>query len=147
MKVGLVRRGYSASGGAENYLKRFAQALTSAGQECALFASEDWPQNDWPFGAIHRVRGATPRAFADAREALRSETRARLGLAKEDFVLLFAGSGWERKGLRFAIEGINAAALSGPVLLVAGRGNSRAMPCSNRVRFLGPVRDMPAILA
>ena len=30
MNIGLVRRGYSATGGAEAYLKRFAQALLAA---------------------------------------------------------------------------------------------------------------------
>jgi UDP-glucose:(heptosyl)LPS alpha-1,3-glucosyltransferase len=34
----------------------------------------------------------------------REDLRWKLDLAERDFVLLFAGSGWERKGLRFAIE-------------------------------------------
>jgi UDP-glucose:(heptosyl)LPS alpha-1,3-glucosyltransferase len=261
MKVGLVRRGHSASGGAESYLTRFAEALREAGHEPALFASDEWPADDWRFGKINRVSGATPRAFADALAALnprekcdwlfslervwdcdcyragdgvhrawlnrrarfeapwrgwfrnfnrkhrelleleaalfspeknrtiianskmvrdeiiryfgfpnekiaviynglplqkktaaneqaaRDETRRKLGFRNEDFVLLFAGSGWERKGLRFAIEGVNAANFSKPTLLVAGRGNARSMPHSDRVRFLGAVREMPAILA
>jgi len=43
MKIGLVRRGYSASGGAERYLLRFAEGLTRAGHEWCLFSDADWP--------------------------------------------------------------------------------------------------------
>lgn len=68
MKIGLVRRGYSASGGAERYLRRFAAALGDAGHGCALFSSTPWP--DWPH-EFFLVKGATPRAFADALAAAR----------------------------------------------------------------------------
>src|SRR5207248_2767671 len=68
MKIGLVRRGYSPSGGAEAYLKRFAAALCDAGHECALFSSEPWP--DWTH-EFFRVKGDTPCAFADALVAAR----------------------------------------------------------------------------
>src|SRR5438067_13623700 len=62
MKIGLVRRGCSASGGAESYLKRFAEAARAAGHACVLFTSEAWPPNEWPFGELHRVgNGETPR--------------------------------------------------------------------------------------
>lgn len=262
MTIGLVRRGYSASGGAESYLKRFALALRDVGHECVLFSSAGWPAAEWPHGEIVRVGGAenSPRAFADALAALRprekcgwlfslervwdcdcyragdgvhrawlerrarfeppwcgwlrktrrkhrellalearlfsphertpgtviansrmvrgeiarlfdfplsriavipnglppmrepapeerGEMRRSLGLAEKDCAVLFAGSGWERKGLRFAMEGINRAARGGSVLLVAGRGNRRGLPRSGRTRFLGAVRDMPALLA
>lgn len=270
MKVGLVRRGYSASGGAESYLKRFAEALRAAGHECVLFASEEWPRGDWTHGDLHTLpRGSSPRAFADAlaaldprskcdwlfslervwscdcyragdgvhrawldrrqrfepawrawlrpwanrkhaelleletqlfspeaknrrfiansrlvkneivdyfglpperitviyngvplpprtsestaAAALRHDTRQRLGLDRETYVLLFAGSGWERKGLRFAIAGVEAIRSDPPpTLLVAGRGNPRsAGRRSSRVRLLGPVpgREMPGLLA
>ena len=36
-------------------------------------------------------------------EDKRRATREQLGLADKDVAVLFAGSGWERKGLRFAI--------------------------------------------
>ena len=79
--------------------------------------------------------------------AARLETRRELGLRDDDFAVLFAGSGWERKGLRFAIGAMNAARLPRATLLVAGRGNERGLPRSGRVRFLGPVKDMPRHLA
>ena len=268
MKIGLVRRGYSSSGGAEKYLKRFAQALAATGHQCVLFTGTEWPTTQWRFGEMVRVSSrasATPRAFADAlaalrprekcdwlfslervwdcdcyragdgvhrawlerrarfekpwrawtrwlngkhremmrleaqlfsreaknrtviansrmvkneivryfdfpaeriaviynglpknerhemkpdlQAAMRSAVRRELKIADEDFVVLFVGSGWERKGLRFAIAAMDAAHRSGPTLLVAGEGKRRGLPDSNRVRFLGSVQNIPAILA
>lgn len=259
MKIGLVRRGFSATGGAEAYLSRFARALVSAGHECVLYTSADWSQEAWPAGRRVCLPGRSPRLFADALEhaqagamgsercdylfslervwrcdcyragdgvhrawlerrrefepfwkpwsralfnrkhrqllaleerlfggktaglviansrmikeeiirhygypreripvvynglpyraanpAWRAETRARLGIPDSDYVVLFAGSGWERKGLRFAIEGMRRANLTRAHLLVAGRGNPRKVPGSDRVRFLGPVSAMEA---
>ena len=268
MKIGLVRRGYSPTGGAESYLRRLAAALETAGHTCALFASE-WPRAEWP---AHRdffhVRGNGPRRFADALAALeprnrcdllfslervwacdcyragdgvhrawlerraqaepawrsrlrrwnpkhrqllaleralfapggarlviansqlvraeimahypaypagqievvsnglpagtfhaagpdeRRSARDALGLSADEFVMLFAGSGWERKGLRHALAAV--ARLPGriqPRLLVAGRGRpgpflrTAPAPAAARSRFLGPVRDMAACYA
>ncbi len=255
MKIGLVRRGYSRTGGAEAYLRRFAEAAVAAGHECVLF-SEQWPRVAWPFAHV-QVVSDSPKKFADSLVALRArdecdflfslerihicdayragdgvhaawlerrarfepfwkpwlrqyntkhrellalekrlfsadgarlviansrmvqaeiethfgypaerihvvhngvppfaapaearaEMRRNIGLGHDTFAVLFAGSGWERKGLRFAIAAMNAARLPHATLLVAGRGNERAMPRSERVRFLGPVKDMPRLLA
>ena len=253
MKIGLVRRGYSATGGAEAYLKRFAEAACAAGHSCVLFADGEW--TEWT-GERVRLAGKSPREFADALAAskprgrcdflfslervwacdayragdgvhaawlarraefepgwrsffrrfsgkhralleieralfsrggagfviansamvkheiaqhfafsperihvvyngvpaftpppnARAEMRRELGLAESDYVLLFAGSGWERKGLHFAIDAVRAGQ-SRATLLVAGRGNPDAMPRSERVRFLGPVAEMARVLA
>jgi UDP-glucose:(heptosyl)LPS alpha-1,3-glucosyltransferase len=255
MKIGLVRRGYSRTGGAEAYLRRFAGAAVEAGHTIVLF-SEQWPRAEWPFEHIP-VASQSPRTFADAIAALRprdacdflfsleriwtcdcyragdgvhaawlerraqfepawkgwfrrfgrkhreiltlekelfgprgaraviansslvrdeivehfqypagqihvihngvpapsaspetrATTRARLGLKDVDFAVLFAGSGWERKGLRFAIEAMNMASLDHATLLIAGRGNPHAQPRCGQARYLGPVKDMPPLLA
>jgi UDP-glucose:(heptosyl)LPS alpha-1,3-glucosyltransferase len=52
----------------------------------------------------------------------RAETRTRWGVGQDDFLLLFAGSGWERKGLRFVLATL--AGLGDPrvKLVVAGKG-------------------------
>jgi len=266
MRIGLVRRGYSPTGGAENYLKRFATALNQAGHNCVLFGSPQWPAIDWSQGEFQPVPGTSPREFADSlrriqsspegpqcdflfslervwkcdcfragdgvhrawlerrarheprwkslfrgfnrkhREllelesglltpegprsiiansnlvkseilqyssypaeriqviynglpphwmrgdpaTLRAEGRAKLNLSEDDYVVLFAGSGWERKGLKFALEGFTRANLGNSVLLVAGRGNPRNMggaKRAERVRFLGPVKGLGEILA
>ena len=255
MKLGLVRRGYARTGGAEIYLRRFAEEAAAAGHECVLF-TEQWPRLAWPFAHV-QVASDSPKKFAAAlavlrpqdrcdflfsleriptcdayragdgvhaawlerrarfepfwkpwlrqyngkhRELLalekqlfgpdgarlvivnsrmiqaeiaqhfgypaekihvvhngvppftvppeaREQTRRELGLRDEDFAVFFAGSGWERKGLRFAIEAMNAARLPHATLLVAGRGKERGLPRSPHVRFLGPVKDMPRHLA
>ena len=78
------------------------------------------------------------RAAAD-----RAETRTNLGVAEEDVLVLFAGSGWERKGLRFAIEAIERQDAR-VKFLVAGRGEPGKFPRS-RARFLGVVREMASL--
>src|SRR5213075_837870 len=60
--------------------------------------------------------------------------------------LLFAGSGWERKGLLFAIEAMQLCKNRKMRLLVAGRGNERSYK-SKRVKFLGEVDDLVRIYA
>jgi UDP-glucose:(heptosyl)LPS alpha-1,3-glucosyltransferase len=255
MKIGLVRRGYSPTGGAEIYLRRFAEAAVAAGHQVILFA-EQWPRADWPFEHV-QVHSGTPRQFASALAALRAEqacdflfslervfacdayragdgvhaawlerraqfepfwkpwvrrfngkhaemlaierqlfsdggarlviansamvkaeierhfaypaerihvihngvpvhvsapelrteARRELSLNDEDYVLLFAGSGWERKGLRFAIEAVKALPPKHTILLVAGRGSARGLPRSHRVRYLGASRDLSRLYA
>jgi UDP-glucose:(heptosyl)LPS alpha-1,3-glucosyltransferase len=259
MNFGLVRRGYSATGGAEAYLKRFARALATAGHSSTLFTSADWPREDWPGDRIERLAGGdSPLAFANALQTaragagcdylfslervldcdayragdgvhrawlerrarfepfwkrwgrvfnpkhrellaleqrlfaaqqagtiianckmvkeeivqiygypaerihvvynglpaftpspeLREATRAQLGIAPSTPVVLFAGSGWERKGLAAAVEGIRLVkSAMPPLLLIAGRGNTRRYQGGERVRFLGPVRQMAACYA
>ena len=61
----------------------------------------------------------------------------------DEIVVLFAGSGWERKGLRSAIDAVEAR--PGKMkLVVAGRGDSGKFS-SSRTQFLGVVRDMPSL--
>ncbi|MEA3211524.1 MAG: UDP-glucose:(heptosyl)LPS alpha,3-glucosyltransferase [Chthoniobacter sp.] len=249
MKIGLVRRGYSRTGGAEAYLLRFAETAVASGHEALLF-SEQWPRDAWPWEHV-QIHSRSPRQFADSLRARRANaacdclfslervwgcdvyragdgvhaawmerraqfepfwkpwlrrfnrkhlellalerhllgpegaglvianshlvkaeierrfafpaegirvvyngvppyspapdarlaTRRELGLRTEDYVLLFAGSGWERKGLRFAMSAVNALPSSAR-LLVAGRGSTRGLPESRRTRFLGPVPEM-----
>ena len=258
LSVGFVRRGYSGSGGAEAYLKRLAAGVTAAGHEAQIFTTAQWPDEEWPFGPIIRIRGESPIAFADeleekrktaccdvlmslervwacdvyragdgvhrawldrraalagplrriadtlspkhlatlrleqslfgrggARRVIansqmvkteiaqiygypsaqidfipngvpveqfrpsadqRTATRAELGLTDNDIAVLFAGSGWERKGLRFAIHAVESVANERVRLLVAGKGNQEAFG-SPAVRFLGERSDLAALHA
>lgn len=73
----------------------------------------------------------------------RKETRETLGLKDDDIAVLFAGTGWERKGLRFAIEAVEASGKE-MRLLVAGRGDKRKFR-SACVKFLDVVSNMPAL--
>ena len=253
MKIGFVRRGFSSSGGAENYLQRLARGVERAGHAVELFTTRDWPAEEWTAGKLTALRGDSPLAFANEienawrtsgcdslmslervwrcniyragdgvhrawlarrakqigllrrfatrlnrkhseilrlEEALfqkqgadrviansqmvkneivelygypeeridliytgvpletfsrarehRAEQRRALNLSENDVALLFAGSGWERKGLREAIAGSRDSKVR---LLVAGRGDERKFK-ANHVQFLGVVRDMPAL--
>jgi UDP-glucose:(heptosyl)LPS alpha-1,3-glucosyltransferase len=96
----------------------------------------------YPSDRIYVVHNGVPAPSAEAaftREAARRE----LGFARDAYVLLFAGSGWERKGLRYAIAALERAAIPQSTLLVAGRGRRGGLPRSSRVRFLGAVPDLP----
>ena len=262
LRIALVRRGYSPSGGAEVYLKRLSQGIVDLGHGAQLIASEDWPADEWQFGPITRLKASSPIGFADALEkirpqlqcdvvmslervwrcdvyragdgvhqawlnrrrkfemplqrfvrgvnrkhqdilkleeslfakraaarviansemvkremidlysypaeridiirtglplekfrfepALRESTRAQLKLKPGEVALLFAGSGWERKGLRFAIEAFELCRDRKLRFLVAGRGDPRGYRpkrffTEEPVRFFGEVADLRPI--
>ena len=269
MNIGLVRRGYSSTGGAEHYLRRLADALESQGHACTLFTGAEWPREQWPtHRELVRVPGSGPRRFADALAASepgkrcdllfsmervwacdcyragdgvhrswlarrapfeprwksafrrwnpkhrnllalelalfggngarrvianselvrqeilesypdypadhiavvynglptgafhaagpeeRAAARATLGLSPDEFVILFAGTGWERKGLPHALAAVARLPESiRPRLVVAGRGKSasflRRAPreAAARVSFLGPRKDIATCYA
>lgn len=82
----------------------------------------------------------------------REEARRRLDLPPVPPVLLFLGSGWERKGLAFALAAL--AQVEDAILLVAGRDRPGPWPAraarlgvAGRVRWLGLRQDVPALLA
>ena len=262
LTIVFVRRGYSPSGGAENYLKRLGQGIVDLGHNAQLIAIDDWPTNEWPFGSITRLPATSAMGFADELEklrpqlgcdvlmslervwrcdvyragdgvhqawlnrrrkfemplqrfvrginrkhrdilqleeslfakggagrviansemvkkeiidlcrypadkidivrngvpldqfrfdpTLREKSRTDLKLKPDEIALLFAGSGWERKGLRFAIEAIELCRDRKLRLLVAGRGNERDYKpkrffTEEPVRFLGEVPDLRPI--
>ena len=247
--IGLVRRGYSASGGAEAYLLRLAAGLQKRGCRTTFYTTEDWPDDRWKFGDIVHLPGHGPlefaRAFRGARKpgqlvlsldrvpgcdvyragdgvhaawlarrgkfetgwkrtlrafnpkhfALtslerevfrtiqlvianshmvaeeirqwhdfpedrirvvpngigssipslpRTEARERLDIPADTFCILFVGTGWERKGLRFAVEAVER--MDNTLLLVAGRGPSKQYRSAS-ARFLGPMSDLSALFS
>ena len=93
----------------------------------------------FPPERIHLVRnGVDTTRFQQGR---RAETRERFGVKDDEFLLLFAGSGWERKGLGFllrALETLNAPKVK---LLVAGKGRKPRGVASN-ILFAGPMADL-----
>jgi UDP-glucose:(heptosyl)LPS alpha-1,3-glucosyltransferase len=266
LNIALVRRGYSPSGGAEAYLKRLSDGIIKAGHEVQLIGTEEWPQEQWPFGSRTCLSAASAIGFADeleklrpqlrwdllfslervwncdvyragdgvhrawlarrrkfeiplrqfvraanrkhrhllqleeslfaARNAsrvisgsqmvrneiteiygypgdrieivhngvpldrfrfdpeLREKSRANLHLKQDQIALLFAGSGWERKGLLFAIEAMALCKNRKLRLLVAGRGNARPYQTTRLrfwreapVQFLGEVADLVPLYA
>jgi len=254
LTIGLVRRGFAASGGAERYLARFAAALSERGHRAVLFASPEWPEPDSRFERIVRIPGDDPISFADrlaearprehcdllysfervwdcdayragdgvhrawldlrarsespvrswfravqgkhrqllALEAAlfsadskprivanservkleiqsyygkpferirviyngykppavagnpRANIRHELGLSDQEVMLLFTGSGWERKGLEQAVRAAHLLRTENVRLVVAGRGKKRPARGAH-VRYLGTVQDMPSL--
>ena len=260
MRIGLARRGYSPTGGAERYLLRFASGLAEHGHEPVLVSTPDWPDEAWPHGQRVVVReGQSPRAFADAvrrlrptapldflfslerlreceayragdgvhaawldrravhepgwkstfrrlqskhREILaleeelfrrgagkiivnsrmvaaeitarfpeaaerihlvhngfdappglpddpdpenRAAVRRALGLPAEAFLVLFTGSGWERKGLHLAVEALRLVDKRDLHLVVAGRGKRTRRVEGPRVHFAGPQTELASL--
>ena len=97
----------------------------------------------FPADRIDVVYNGVPLQSLQRNPQDRLTTRQALGLAEGDIAVLFAGSGWERKGLAFALEAIERQ--GAPMrLFVAGRGDAREFS-SSRVQFLGVVREMPSL--
>lgn len=69
MKIGLVRRGHSATGGAEAYLLRLASALAQTGHDPVLITGPEWPDARWINRSIIRIPGRSPDDFARAFQA------------------------------------------------------------------------------
>lgn len=93
---------------------------------------------NFPQDRIHLVRnGVDTTRFQQGR---RAETRARFGVKDDEFLLLFVGSGWERKGLGYLISALRATASDKVKLLVVGKGRR---PCCTpgNVLFSGPMSD------
>jgi len=73
LRVAFVRRGYSPTGGAEAYLKRLACGVIEAEHEVQLIATNEWPEDQWPFGTITRLRAESVIGFADELEQIRPQ--------------------------------------------------------------------------
>ena len=106
----------------------------------------------YPADQIDMARTGVPLSRLRFDPALREKSRAELKLKPDDIALLFAGSGWERKGLRFAIEAFELSGNRKLRLLVAGRGDQRGYRpkrffTEEPVRFLGEVADINPIYA
>ncbi len=79
----------------------------------------------------------------------RAPARHAAGIGADQWLVLFVGSGFERKGLATAIEAVAAARDAAMRLVVIGRGDpetyralARRQGISERVSWLGPRRDL-----
>src|SRR5436189_604240 len=71
LSIAFVRRGYSPTGGAETYLKRLRPGVIEAGHNVQLIATNEWPEDQWPFGSVTRLRAESVIGFADELEQIR----------------------------------------------------------------------------
>ncbi len=70
LSIAFVRRGYSPTGGAETYLKRLAPGVIEAGHNVQLIATNEWPEDQWPFGSVTRLHAESVIGFADELEQI-----------------------------------------------------------------------------
>ena len=108
----------------------------------------------YPADKIDLVRNGVPLDRFRFDPELREKSRAQLKLKPDQIALLFAGSGWERKGLLFAIEAMALCKDRKLRLLVAGRGDARPYKTTRLrfwreepVQFLGEVADLTPVYA
>lgn len=99
---------------------------------------------NYPAEKIHLVRNGLPRDYAVGAPS-KSEARRQLGWPEQGFLAVFAGTGWKRKGLRYAISAVDGANIPGAKLAVAGRG-PKPWPEGARSVYLGPVRDVRSLV-
>jgi UDP-glucose:(heptosyl)LPS alpha-1,3-glucosyltransferase len=95
----------------------------------------------YPVDKIDIVRNGVPVEEFRFDAEVREKARAWLQLKNSDVAVLFVGSGWERKGLRFAIDAVETCRDRRVRLFIAGRGNPRHYK-SERAHFLGEVPDL-----
>jgi UDP-glucose:(heptosyl)LPS alpha-1,3-glucosyltransferase len=155
-------------------LKRFVRSLSSKHQdllrlEQSLFSSSNTKRviaasqmvkdeivnlYGYPADKIDIVRNGVPLEKFRFDPELREKSRDELNLKPDQTTLLFAGSGWERKGLLFAIEAAALCKDRKVRLLAAGRGNERLYKTrrlrfwrEEPVQFLGEIAEMLRVYA
>jgi UDP-glucose:(heptosyl)LPS alpha-1,3-glucosyltransferase len=141
-------------------LLRLEQSLFSGGNTRRVIAASEMVKDEivniyqYPADKIDLVRNGVPREKFRFDPELRERSREELKLKPDQTALLFAGSGWARKGLLFAIEAMALCKDSRMRLLIAGRGNARPYRTKrlrlwreDPVRFLGEVADMLRLYA
>lgn len=92
--------------------------------------------------------GIDPTGIKDANGKARTEIRRELGVKDDTVLLLFVGSGFERKGLIFLVRALAELKYKGDVrLVVVGKGRpakylkeARRLGVSDRIIFKGPVK-------
>ena len=131
--------------------KRKAGRVIAASQ---MVISEIKDLYGYPESNIDVVRNGVPLDRFKFDPDFREKSRAELNLKKDHIALLFAGSGWERKGLLFAIEAMGLCKNKNMRLLVAGRGDTKRYQTTrlrfwreDPVHFLGEVTDLRPIYA
>ena len=104
----------------------------------------------FPTDRIHLVRnGIEVRRFQGID---RTAARKQFGLSPDDYVLLFVGSGWERKGLKYLfqaakrIQSESKQERTNLKLLVVGKGRKPGSVPSNTI-FTGPLSNVAAAYA
>jgi UDP-glucose:(heptosyl)LPS alpha-1,3-glucosyltransferase len=139
-------------------LLRLEESLFAARKAGRVIVASQMVRNEitevygYPADKIDLVRNGVPLDRFRFDPEVREKSRAQLNLKQDQIALLFAGSGWERKGLLFAIEAMALCKNRKLRLLVAGRGNAKPYKTTpfcfwreKPVQFLGEVADLVPI--
>jgi UDP-glucose:(heptosyl)LPS alpha-1,3-glucosyltransferase len=88
------------------------------------------------------------------KEKFRKEVRDKYGIQYNDILVSFIGSGFERKGLEYAIRAIKELGDKKYKLIIVGKGNSNKykrltedLSLREQIIFAGPLLDTPSIYA
>jgi UDP-glucose:(heptosyl)LPS alpha-1,3-glucosyltransferase len=141
-------------------LLQLEESLFEKGKTRRVIAASQMVVNEitdvyrYPADRIDVVRNGIPLDKFKFDPGLREKCRAELKLKQDHIALLFAGSGWQRKGLLFAIEAMELCKNPKMRLLVAGRGETRAYKTTrlrfwreDPVQFLGEIPDLLPVYA
>lgn len=103
-----------------------------------------------PEGRIHLVYNGYDLPAHESTEEPghgRESTRQRLGIREDQILILFTGSGWERKGLADAVAALDRLHNKSTILVVAGSGKMRPNLKHARALYPGPILDMAPLYA
>src|SRR5207249_10337614 len=121
-------------------LRHLAQWLRASRKAGRVIVASQMVKNEivdlygYPADSIDIVHNGVPLDKFRFDSELREKSREDLKLKPDQIALLFAGSGWERKGLLFAIQAMALCKNAKMRLLVAGGGNEMLYK-TKRLRF------------
>lgn len=144
----LLRRGFRRFNAKQQDALKLEQALFSGGA-CRVIANSQMVKGEaeefygYPADRIDVIPNGVPLADFHPDPEVRALRRKTLQLRDDEIAVLFVGSGWERKGLRYAIEAVSSLGKKFR-LFVAGRGRGRKVD-GPAVQQLGAVDDLPAL--
>ncbi len=145
-----ARRWFRRVSGKDRDTIELERALFTGGARHVIANSEmvKWQAQEfysYPPDQIDVVANGVPLTDFRPDPEARRIRREVLRLGEDEIAVLFVGSGWERKGLHFAVRAVTSLGKN-MRLLVAGRGR-RDFANQPNVQLLGAVRDLPGLYA
>ena len=145
-----ARRWFRRVSGKDRDTIELERALFTGGARHVIANSEmvKWQAEEfysYPPDQIDVVANGVPLTDFRPDPEARRIRREVLRLREDEVAVLFVGSGWERKGLHFAVRAVTSLGKN-MRLLVAGRGR-RDFANQPNVQLLGAVRDLPGLYA
>jgi len=145
-----ARRWFRRVSGKDRDTVELERALFTGGARHVIANSEmvKWQAQEfysYPPDQIDVVANGVPLTDFRPDPEARRIRREVLRLREDEVAVLFVGSGWERKGLHFAVRAVTSLGKN-MRLLVAGRGR-RDFANQPNVQLLGAVRDLPGLYA